>query len=136
MLIRLQRQLSVALEDRPGRLAGISRLIADKGINIEGVCVIDTVEMGMVRLMTDDPTFARHALEAGGCQVVEAEVITLELNDQLGQLAVVTEALATAEINVEYAYATVDHAGARTRLVMKTSRPRKAQEVLSALVAV
>jgi hypothetical protein len=133
MTVHLQRQLSVALENQPGRLAAISRLLADGGIYIEAVCVIDNVEQGVVRLMTDDPVAARTILEGASCHVVEAEVLTLELTDQLGKLAMISEALAAASINIEYAYASVDHAGARTRLIVKTSRPRQAQEVLAAL---
>ena len=53
MHIHLQRQLSIALENQPGRLAAISRLLADHGINIEAISVIDNVEQGMVRLMTE-----------------------------------------------------------------------------------
>lgn len=133
MHINLQRQLSVALENQPGRLAHISRLLADRGLNIEGLCVIDNIEQGMVRMMTSDPEAARAVLESAGLHVVEAEVLALELTDRLGKLAGVAEALAEAGINIEYAYATVDHAGARTRMILKTSRPRKAQEILTLL---
>ena len=133
MTVHLQRQLSVALENQPGRLAAISRLLADGGIYIEAVCVIDNVEQGVVRLITDNPVNSRTILERAGCHVVEAEVLTLELTDQLGKLAMISEALAAASINIEYAYASVDHAGAQTRLILKASRAREAQEVLLAL---
>lgn len=133
MNIHLQRQLSVALENLPGRLAAISRLLADRGIHIEAVCVIDNVEQGVVRLMTNDPAAAHAAIEQAGWHAVEAEVLAIETKDRLGKLAAISEALAGAGINIEYAYASVDHAGARTRLIIKTSRPRKAQEILHAM---
>jgi hypothetical protein len=133
MHIELQRQLTVALENLPGRLAAISRLLADRGIHIEAVCVIDNIEQGVVRLMTSDPAAARDAIEKAGWHAIEAEVLAIETKDRLGKLAAISEALAAAGINIEYAYASVDHAGARTRLIIKTSRPQKAQEILSAL---
>jgi len=133
MHIHLQRQLSVALENQPGRLAGISRLLAAGGIHIEAVCVIDNVEQGMVRLMTSDPVLARGILEGAGFPVVEAEVLAIETRDKLGKLAAISEALAAADINIEYAYASVDHAGARTRFIVKTSHARRAEEVLAVL---
>jgi hypothetical protein len=129
----LQRQLSVALENQPGRLAVIARLLAEHGINIEALCVIDNVEQGMVRMVTSDSVAARAVLEHRSFPVVEAEVIAIELTDRLGKLAFISQALADGGINIEYAYATVDHAGARTRMILKTSRPRKAQEILTAL---
>lgn len=133
MQIALQRQLSVALENQPGRLAHIGRLLAAKGVNIEGLCVIDNVEQGMVRMVTSDAAAAREILEGATFHVVEAEVIALETTDRLGKLASVAEALGEAGINIEYAYSTVDHAGARTRIILKTSQPRKAEEILIAL---
>lgn len=133
MHVHLQRQLSIALENQPGRLAAIGRLLAEHAVNIEAICVIDNVEQGMVRLITSDPIAARATLEYADFHVVEAEVLALELADRLGQLALIAEALAGVGINIEYAYASVDHAGARTRLILKTTRPRKAHEVLAAL---
>ena len=133
MHLHLQRQLSVAIENQPGRLAAVSRLLADRGINIEALCVIDNVEQGMVRMIVSDAVNARAVLEHAGIPVVEAEVLTLELTDRLGKLAQVTAALGAGGVNIEYAYSTVDHAGARTRMVLKTSKPRKAREILAAL---
>ena len=133
MRVHLQRQLSVAIENHPGRLAAISRRLADHGIHIEAISVIDNVEQGMVRLMTSDPVAARAALEEAGLHVVEAEVIAVETRDRLGKLAAISEVLAGAGVNIEYAYASVDHAGARTRLILKTSRAREAQELLNAI---
>jgi hypothetical protein len=133
MHVHLQRQLSVALENHPGRLAGVCRLFADHEVNIEALCVIDNVEQGMVRMIVNDPAGARALLEHAGIPVVEAEVLNLELTDRLGKLARVTSALAEAGVNIEYAYSTVDHAGARTRVILKTSHPRKAQQILDSL---
>ena len=133
MKITLQHQLSIALENQPGRLALVSRLLADHCINIDALSVIDNVEQGMVRMLTSDPTAARRLVEAGGFPLVEAEVLAIYTTDRLGRLAAISEALAVAGINIEYAYATIDHHGAQTLLVLKTSRPKKAREILAAL---
>jgi hypothetical protein len=133
MHLHIQRQLSVALENQPGRLAAVSLLLADHGVNIEGLCVINNIEQGMVRMVVSDAIAARAVLEHAGFPVVEAEVLNVELSDRVGKLARVTETLAEAGINIEYAYFTVDRAGGHTRMVLKTSHPRKAHEVLSHL---
>jgi hypothetical protein len=133
MHLHLQRQLSVAIENTPGRLAAVSRLLSDDGINIEGLCVIDNVEQGMVRMLVSDAVKARAVLESAGFPVVEAEVLVVELTDQLGKLARIAEALGGGGVNIEYAYATVDHVGGPTRMVLKTTKPRKAKEILAAL---
>ncbi|HEX5175597.1 MAG TPA: hypothetical protein VFV83_01135 [Chthoniobacteraceae bacterium] len=133
MKVELERQLSIALENQPGRLAAIARLLAEREINIEAVCVIDNVEQGVVRLVTSDALSARSVLEGAGLHVVEAEVLALQLTDKLGKLAYISQALGAGDINIEYAYGSVDHAGAHTRLILKTSRPGKARELLSDL---
>ena len=133
MQLHLQHQLSVAIENTPGRLAAVSRLLADRGINIDALCVIDNVEQGMVRMLVSDAANARAVLEFAGFPVVAAEVLVVELVDQLGQLSRIAEALGTGGVNIEYAYATVDHAGGPTRMVLKTTKPRKAKEILAAL---
>lgn len=133
MHLQLSRQLSIALENQPGRLAAIAHLLAEHQINIEAICVIDNVEQGMVRLMTSDALRARAVIESAGFHVVEAEVLAIELTDKLGQLAFISAALAAGDINIEYAYGSVDHAGAKTRLILKTSRPAKAREILATL---
>jgi hypothetical protein len=83
--------------------------------------------------VTCDALSARAALDGAGLHVVEAEVLALQLTDKLGKLAYISQALGAGEINIEYAYGSVDHAGAQTRLILKTSRPRKARELLSDL---
>ena len=87
----------------------------------------------MLRLLVSDPVAGRAALECAGFPVVEAEVVSLELTDRLGKLASIAAALGEAGVNIEYAYSTVDHAGARTRMVLKTTHPRKALRVLETL---
>jgi hypothetical protein len=133
MKFAVKRQLTVALENQPGRLAEISQLIAGQGLNIEALCVVDNIEQGVARLLVDDPTRCRAALAGGGFYVVEAEVLAIRLTDRRGRLATVTRALASAHINIDYAYATVDHAEAGTLLVMKVSNTRLAEDILARL---
>jgi hypothetical protein len=133
MKIDIQRQLSVAIENQPGRLGQIGRLLAARGIHISAFSVIDNVEQGMVRLMTSDPVVAREALKGAGLPVVEVEVLVLEMTDEVGNLAVVGEALAAADINIEYAYASTAQIGNPGRLVFKTANPAAAREVLRKL---
>jgi hypothetical protein len=131
MNTQLRRQLSVAIENEPGRLGHIGRLLAEHAIHIDAVSVINNVEQGMVRLMTSDPTAARAALQAGGLPTVEAEVLAVEVTDRVGNLAAVGEALAAAGINIEYAYASTAQVGQPALLILKTTSPQKARDTLS-----
>lgn len=130
MTTRIQRQLSVAIENQPGRLGEIGRLLAAGGIHISAFSVIDNVEQGMVRIVTSDPAAARDLLAAAGLPVVEAEVLVVEMIDQIGNLARVGEFLASAGINIEYAYASTGDISRPGQLIVKTANARTACESL------
>ncbi len=130
MTIQIRRQLSVAIENQLGRLGQVGRLLAAQGIHIDAFSVIDNVEQGMVRLMTSDPAAARESLKAASLPVVEVEVLAIEMNDCIGNLAAVGEALAAAEINIEYAYASTAEVGQPARLILKTATPAVARRIL------
>jgi hypothetical protein len=129
----VKRQLTIALENQPGRLAHISEVIAKSGLNIEALCVIDNVEQGVVRLLVDDPARCKELLVEEKLYVVEAEVLAIRLTDRRGKLATLTNALAAAHINIDYAFSTVDHSGAHTLLVLKVSNTRLAEDILNRL---
>jgi hypothetical protein len=56
MKIHVERQVTVALENRPGQLATICNILSENAVNIEAISVIDSIEQGVVRLITSDST--------------------------------------------------------------------------------
>jgi hypothetical protein len=126
----VQRQISVAIENQPGRLAAMSRVMAAHGINIKDLSVVDNVEQGMIRMVTSDPAGCKALLLKEGFYVVEAEVLVVILKDTPGKLAVLCEALANASINIDYAYGSEDPSEEHVRIVMKVSSIERAREVL------
>jgi hypothetical protein len=126
----VQRQISVAIENQPGRLAAMSRAMAAHNINIKDLSVVDNVEQGMIRMVTSDPTNCKALLLKEGFYVVEAEVLVVILKDTPGKLAVLCEALANARINIDYAYGSEDPSEEHVRIVMKVSSIEKACEIL------
>src|SRR5258706_12040836 len=104
MTYTIQRQLSVAIENQPGRLAAISRAMATQAVNIKDLCIVDNVEQGMIRLVVSDPVKCKALLVKEGLDPVEADVLLIILKDSPGELAVLSQALAAAQINIDYAY--------------------------------
>lgn len=133
MKAAVRRQLSVPIENQPGRLGAVARVLADAGIHIDAFSVIDNVEHGMVRLMTSDPGTAAERLRATGMPVVEAAVVAIEMVDRRGNLALLGETLAASGVNIEYAYASTAREGEATTLILKTAYPERAAEALAAL---
>jgi hypothetical protein len=98
-------QLSVFLENKPGKLREPCRALADAGINILTLSLADAREFGILRLIVRDWERAKEALEKIGCVVKATEVVAIEVDDRPGGLAGVLEAIDRLGINVEYMYA-------------------------------
>lgn len=132
-----ERQITIVLENQPGRLGVIGRLLAAEGVNIEALSVIDNIEQGVVRLVTSDADRCRRVLAGAGLYLVEADVLVVGTADRPGKLAEICDALAAARINVDYAYTSAaGHGGdadGRSRLIFKVSNLKAAQEIFAAL---
>jgi hypothetical protein len=132
MKYAVHRQLSIAIENQPGRLASISRALAHESINIRNLSVVDNVEQGMIRLVTSDAARCKTVLTQLGLYVVEADVLEVILTDTPGKLALLSQALADAQINIDYAYGSEDRAQEHIRIIIKVSNLSKACEVIDA----
>jgi hypothetical protein len=106
------KQLSVFLENKPGRLSHPCRALAAAGINILTLSLADTEKFGILRLIVKDPEKAKAALEKAGCVVNLSEVLALEIPDHPGGLESILTILEPNAINIEYMYAfTLKHEG-------------------------
>ncbi|MCL2504564.1 MAG: ACT domain-containing protein [Coriobacteriia bacterium] len=98
------KQLSVFLENAPGRLAGLARTLGDSGINMHALMVAEASEFGMVRIICDTPKKAKTLLEEAGFGASVTDVIAVEVPDAPGGLADALEVLGANGANVAYAY--------------------------------
>ena len=112
-------QLSVFLENKSGRLAELTRVLGNAGINMRALMVADTEEFGVVRIICDRPEHAREALQAAGFGVSTTPVVAVEIPDHPGGLADVLERLGAGGMNVEYAYCFVGLRGGAAVDVLK-----------------
>lgn len=123
-------QISVFMENRPGSLADITRVLAIADVNIRALSLADTADFGILRLVVDQPDKARRALKGGGFTVGTTKVLALEIADRPGGLGRVLQILATAAINVEYMYAFVQKSGENAVVIFRFDEPEKATAVL------
>ena len=125
-------QLSLFLENRPGRLIEPTRLLAAEGINVMTLCLADTAEFGILRLIVQDPARAAEVLNAAGWAVNLTDVVAVEVHDQPGGLAEVLEVFEQSELNVEYVYAFTLRCDDRAILVFRFQEPEQAIKALQA----
>jgi hypothetical protein len=98
------KQLSVFLENRPGRLRELCSVLEEGGINIITLSLADTEQFGILRLIVKDHERAEKLLAAKGFAVRLTEVIAVEVPDRPGGLNRILQVEAEAGVSVEYLY--------------------------------
>ena len=122
------KQLTVFLENSPGRLARLTRALGDAEVNMR---VADTADFGVVRIICDRPEVAKDALENAGFSVSVTDVIAVAIPDRPGGLADTLEVLGAEDLNVEYAYCFVEPGGSSAVDVFRVERVDDAMRVLA-----
>jgi len=123
-------QLSLFLENKPGRLSEPCKALATAGINILTLSLADTQQFGILRLIVKDWQKAKSVLEKAGFVVNVTEVVATEVVDRPGGLAEVLNVIETGEINIEYMYAFTFRSEDRAVLVFRFNDPDGAIELL------
>ncbi|WP_041277710.1 ACT domain-containing protein [Desulfotalea psychrophila] len=119
-------QLAVFLENKSGRLAEITSIIAIEGVNIRALSVADTADFGILRLIVDDVEKTQKALKANGFTVGKTNVLAVEVEDKTGGLANVLKVIHEVDLNVEYMYAFVNKTGENAVLIFRFEDMEKA----------
>jgi hypothetical protein len=128
--VEMTKQISVFLENKPGRLANVLLALAREKLNIAALSVMDSHDQSVLRCVVDDLDRARHILKNLSIRFSEAEVVSVELRNQPGALAHVCEILGARHINIEYAYCSAGGRNGRTVGIFKLSNPGKAMRLL------
>jgi hypothetical protein len=124
------KQISVFLENKSGRLATVTRILGENGINIRALSLADTTDFGILRLIVDNPDQAWQVLKANDFTVSGTEVIAVQMSDRPGGLARVLQTLEDIRINIEYMYAFVGRSGEDAVVVFRVEAIDRAIELL------
>ncbi len=120
------KQLSVFLENRPGQLSAPIRALAEAKINISTLCLADTKEFGILRLIIEEHDRAKTVLEQAGYALNECEVLAVEIPDRPGGLAEMLEVVSAKRVNLSYMYAFSCGQSGRAMLVLRFDDPDRA----------
>lgn len=123
-------QISIFLENKSGRLAEVTRLLGEGGINIRALTLADTSDFGILRLIVSDNARALKILKEAGFTVGKTEVVAVEVPDRPGGLAEILDRLGKAGTNVEYMYAFVEKSGDDAVVIFRFDDPEQAVELL------
>jgi hypothetical protein len=123
-------QISVFLENKPGGLEKVTRILKDAGINIRTLAVADTSDFGIVRLIVNDVETATRVLRESGFTVSRTTVVAVEVPDRPGGLHGILEVIAKANINIAYMYAFVEKSGENAVMLFRFDQQDRAIDVL------
>jgi hypothetical protein len=123
-------QISIFLENKPGALESVTRLLKDANINIRTLSLADTSDFGILRLIVNDVNTTLKVLNENGLRVSRTTVVAVEVPDRPGGLHSILEVLAKNSINVEYLYAFVEKSGENAVIIFRLDSPDNAIDVL------
>lgn len=115
----MAKQISVFLENTPGRLNNLLKALSDNEINICALAIADTGEYGITRLIAQDHDKAVQTLKSIGMSVSETDVLAIVVDNTPGRLYKATKMLADNNINVEYAYSALPTVFGKATLIVR-----------------
>ena len=125
-------QISIFLENKSGRLAEVTGILARAGVNIRALSLADTSDFGVLRLIVDNNENAKEALKDSGFTVGKTNVVAVEVPDKPGGLHHILKLLGEGGINVEYMYAFVQQSGSNAVMIFRFDNTDEALKLLHA----
>lgn len=125
------KQISIFLENKSGRLAQVTKVLADNDINLRALSLADTADFGILRIIVNDVDKAYNVLKNSGYTLSETDVVAVEVPDRPGGLASILDSLWKSGLSVEYMYAFVKSSGDNAIMIFRFEDTDKAIKVLN-----
>ena len=123
------KQISVFMENRPGRLAEITRVLAKNNIDMRAINIADTTDFGILRMIVSEPDRAEKVLRDNNMTASITDVIAISIDDKIGSFSDVMSILEQGNISVEYIYSFIEETSAKAGIVLRTNNGEKALEL-------
>ncbi len=124
------KQISVFIENTPGRLADFTRLLGEHQIDLVSLSIADTTHFGILRGIVADYERAEKLIREAGYTVRLTDVLAASVPDEPGGLAQVLGMLSESGISIEYLYSFVRNAGKNALIIFRVEEIEKAAQVL------
>jgi hypothetical protein len=124
------KQITIAIENSPGRLYKVTNALGNAGINLRALNLVDTGAFGQLRLLVSDIATTRRILMKMQMPAKVTEVVAVEIEDKPGSLARMLKPLMEARVNVLYTYAFLGFASGRAVMIFRFSSNEKAIQIL------
>ncbi|RLB43674.1 MAG: amino acid-binding protein [Deltaproteobacteria bacterium] len=124
------KQISVFIENSPARLYNVASALAEAGINLRALNLVDKGDFGVLRLLVSDITKARQIIMQMHLPARVDEVIAAEIDDRPGELARLLKPLLDGGVVVEYMYAFLGFSPGKAVMIFRFSDNDQAIEAL------
>lgn len=124
------KQISVFLENKPGRLAEFTDVLSKNGIDLRALSLAEAEDFGIVRIIVDDVYNASTVLKDTGYVFSITKVLAVSIPDEPGGLSKVIRVLGDNDVNVEYMYAFITRKKGRAYMIFRVEDNHRAIEVL------
>jgi len=127
----MAKQISVFSENKPGRLAYITKILKDNNINIRAIKISSSGDFGVVKLLVNQPDLCFQKLREAGITAYLRDIVGIVIQDQAGGLFDVSSILARYSINIEDSYGFVLEDKKKAVLIIETNDISKLKEILN-----
>lgn len=124
------QQISVFLENRPGKLAEFTKILSDNDIDIRALSVAEASDFGIIRMIVDDIYKATNVLKEANYICSFTKVLAVEIPDKAGALSDMISTLGSKDVNIEYMYALHTHKEGVAYMILRVKDSDRAMQVL------
>lgn len=115
------KQISVFMENKPGRLAAITQVLKDNNIDIRAINIADTTDFGILRMVVNDAAKAEQVLRANSMTANVSDVIAISIEDSVGAFSDVIKILKDKNISIDYIYSFIGEKSSKAVIIIKTN---------------
>jgi hypothetical protein len=124
-------QLSVFIENKPGHLQNVLKILSEKNINITTLTIAETSDFGILRLIVNDAEGGVRALRENHITCSTTDVLAIELDDTPGSLYRAVEKFSSKNLNIEYMYAFTEKRGDKAVMIFRFDDVEAAKKILN-----
>ena len=125
------QQISTFVENKAGRLAKVTALLAENNIDLRALSLADTPDFGILRIIVSETDKALAVLKEGGYVAKITPVLAVEIDDRPGGMSAVLDVLAKNDISLEYTYAFITRHAGSAYMICRVEDNEKAEALLA-----
>jgi len=122
-------ELSIQIRNAPGHLVQVTTILAEAGVNVQGITASSAGKIGWVHLVVDKAKLAEEALEECGISVETGEALAILMADEPGALDRALRLLADRRINVDYIYTCLAGSKGKGMAIIGVQAPGKVEKI-------